>query len=178
LALLSVAAAATASARPVHETDADDTPGPLDVMRVDKSATTPPVYTVTTWRRWATAPMWDHGYVLIYFDTYAGARFDYYVLVDSNGRNMDAALWHNRLRRPPTRLAFLPAWRPSARSVRVKVRRSRMFFGPGRRRYRWAVKTLYTGPHCPRVCIDRVPNEGTVVEPRPGIAPSPSPSTS
>jgi hypothetical protein len=148
--------------------DPNDSPGLLDVRRVSRFGARPPVWKISTARRWSAARVQDRGYLLVFFDTFGDDRSDYYALVRSNGREMKARLMRDPRRARDRRIAYLTAWRRDKRSVSVRVPLRRMT--TPRRWFVWRVETLLTGPRCKRVCFDVAPPSGRR-EPLPG-APS------
>ena len=187
-ALLVVAAAAAASvafvaaASHLDVTDPTDTRGLLDVRRVESFGTTQPSWKIVTFSSWSRAEIFDTGYVTILFDTRAGPRPDYYVLVGSLGTRLYADLWRDRATKPDRRVAGVKVWRAGNASVSIKLPLDRMVIGSERTFYGWSVETIFTGERCRRVCFDFVPDDGAVVEPLPvpsptvTITPSPSPT--
>jgi hypothetical protein len=152
-------------------TDPNDANGPLDVQEVGVWGKSPPHWRVFTYNGWSTAQLWDTGYIVIYFDTYGAlkgkdARYDYYALLSSNGRGMDGALFRDFKSRSDVRIGGLRTWKPGRRTVNVKIAvKRRMEIGGARKVYKWYVKTVSNGAGCGHVCLDRVPNDGGVVEP-------------
>ena len=53
---------------------------------------------------------------------------------------------------------------------------TRLTFGASRAFYRWWTETIFTGELCRRTCHDHAPNGDPVLQWRPGMSPSPSPS--
>jgi hypothetical protein len=172
-----------AGANHLDPDDPNDVRGPLDVERV-RSWGRPrrPGWRVVTFARWTPKRLWDKGFVLVLLDTVGDDRFEYYAFVRSNGSRMRARLFKDRLRRRDRDLGSLATWRPSRRSVSVRVPLRRLRVGNNRAFYRWQVQTLFTGSRCRRVCFDLAPDRGPVVEPlvepepTPTITPSPTPT--
>ena len=152
-------------------TDPNDTNGLLDVQEVGMWGNSPPRWRVFTYNGWSSAQLWDTGYILIYFDTLGplkgkDARYDYYALLSSNGRRMRGLLFRDFKSRRDVRIGWLRTRKPGHRIVTVKIGvKRRMEIGGARKTYRWYVKTVSNGTGCRHVCIDRVPNDGGVVEP-------------
>jgi hypothetical protein len=158
--------------------DPNDTTGPLDVKRVDKIGNERPRWTTVTYRDWRVARMFDRGYFVVYLDTFGTRRFDYYALVRSKGTQMSGTLWRDRRDRNDVRIGFVESWKRNARSLAVRVPLRRVNLPKRRPFYFWQARTLYTGPGCTKVCIDVVPNQGSVQEFNPlFVEPSPSPTT-
>jgi hypothetical protein len=163
--------------------DPNDTRGPLDVKSVRSwGRARRPGWRVITFARWSAERVWDRGFVMVFLDTRRSDRFDYYALVRSNGSKMRARLFRDRRRRRDRDLGPLAAWRPSRRSVSVRVPFRKLRVGDNRAFYRWQVQTLFTGSRCRRVCFDVVPDRGPVLEPlnepgpSPTITPTPTPT--
>lgn len=165
-----------AGADPETYRDPNDARGKLDVRRVEVVGTGRVRYKVDTYPSWKVADVRDRGFVLIFFDTFGGNRFDYYVLVRSTGKKMNATLWRDRRRKRDFKVTSVAAWRPGPRSVSVRVPTGRMKWPETRAFYRWRVQTLFMGRNCRRVCFDLVPDQGAVTVHRPGATPSPSPT--
>ena len=152
-------------------TDPNDASGPLDVQEVGVWGNSPPRWRVFTYNGWSNAQLWDTGYIVIYFDTYGPlrgkrSRYDYYALLSSNGRQMNGALFRDFKSRSDVRLGGLRTRKPGRRTVTVKIAvKRRMVIGDSRLVYKWYVKTVSNGTGCGHVCMDRVPNDGAVVEP-------------
>lgn len=153
-----------ASAGHVDPGDGNDTAGPLDVRRVVAWArNSNPVWTIRTWNRWTRRSIWDSGHLLVHFDSFGSAGFDYYALIRSTGTRMRGLLFRAADGRDYV-VSGLEVWRPDGRSVAVVVPLRRLRLPVTRTYYRWLVRTLYTGNGCGRVCIDRVPDAGPVTE--------------
>jgi hypothetical protein len=143
--------------------DPNDTPGWLEVRRVITwGREQRPAWRILTGPRWTARRLWDKGFLVLMLDTFGDARLDYHVVIASNGRGLEATLWRRRRRAPDRRLRRVDVWRPNRRNVVVRFRLGRVVVGPRRDHYRWFVETLLTARRCRRVCIDRVPNRGTV----------------
>lgn len=177
-ALLTVALiAVVAGAHDTDLLDPNDTGGKLDVRQVRLAHhPLPPVWTVVTFAEWRTAEMWDRGYIMVLLDTSGGERAEYYLLVRSIRSALRGSLWRARIHGPDSNLGIVPVKRLSPRSVSVQVRLSRLTFGASRSLYRWWVQTVFTGLTCRRTCQDRAPNGQPVLQWRPGMSPSPSPT--
>lgn len=159
--------------------DGNDTKGILDVSRVRLDhRRSPHVARVITFRTWSPARIWDRGYLVVFLDTRYGEDPEHFVLVRSIGRRLHASLHRARANGPDPVLASVKVRRPSGRSVAVNLPFIKMLVGPSRTEYRWWVYTLLSEGVCPKVCIDRVPNRGSIEQPLPGVTPSPSPSPS
>jgi hypothetical protein len=164
--------------------DARDTKGLLDVRKVKvEGKRKTPRWTFVTFKQWTKERVYDRGYAAVFIDTFDDPRSDYYALVRSTGLEIEALLVRDRKRKSDVVMGSLRAWKPGGAKVtvrvpfrRLKVPRSRLF-------YRWWAETIMTGDQCPRVCFDRVPDDGTVKmflvdppEPTPTPTPSPTPT--
>jgi hypothetical protein len=175
--LLAVAAAGAllpvlAFARHLDVADPNDSAGVLDLRRVTIYGS-PPIWNLKTFRGWRARSIWDTGFLLVYFDTFASDRYDYYALVRSDGRRLRAALFRDRAKRRDQRVTRLKTWRPDRRRVKLRVPLRKMTIGKRRLFYRWYAQTLFTGTNCRRTCIDLAPDRTGVKEP---LKPAPSPS--
>jgi hypothetical protein len=161
-----------------NQTDPDDTRGPLDVRTVRFTHAGAPTWRVATFARWSTTDIWDRGYVIVELDTKGDDAIDHLAVVRSDGRDLVGVLY--RVRRDGGQIAIgvLEANKDGASGAAVSVALRRLRIGPGRTLYRWAVVTTFTGPGCPRTCVDLVPNEGMVEQLLPGVTPTPTPSPS
>jgi hypothetical protein len=180
--VLLLATAMAASWRRTDIDDPNDTRGVLDVQTVRfwHPRGEPPEWTVLTFSRWKVRPLWDHGYVHVFFDTIGGEPPEYRVLIRSTGRALLASLW--QIAKKPGKLdrfvRDLPVYRKSHDGVSVRVPLKSMTFGPQRISYNWWIVTTLSTDKCPTTCIDRAPNRGSVPQYRPGMSPSPTPSPS
>lgn len=174
---LVVAATGLSFAVRVRLTDPDDTPGVLDVreVRFAHPKGEPPSWTVITARDWTIGSLWDRGYVFVQLDARGAPKADHYALVRSDGLRLRADLFRvTRGGVPDVHVRVLTVWRKANDSVSVKVPLKALRFGPARTSYRWWIVTSITSDRCPRGCLDRVPDEGSVEQMRPGTSPSPS----
>lgn len=173
---------AIAFARHVDVNDPNDVKGLLDVRRIEVQGVKRPRWKVITFATWGTEAVFDSGYFMVRLDTYGSPRFDYYALVRSNGSRLLASLWRDRAEKRDYKMTGVAVWRPSRTSMSVRVPLGKLKVGTRRAFYGWFVETLFTSDKCPRVCIDRVPDQGRVDEPLPVPSPtvttSPSPSPS
>jgi hypothetical protein len=172
-------AAAVAWAEHAEYDDANDTASVLDVhlVKFNRPKGEAPSWTVITFASWKVRQMWDRGYVYVELDTEGQQRSDYYALIRSTGSAMVGQLYKVATKSGGTDRAMghLVVWRKTNNGVSVRIPLKRLRFGPYRKYYRWWVETSFTSARCPRACIDRVPNDGTVQQWRPGMSPSPSP---
>jgi hypothetical protein len=167
-------------------TDGRDTKGLLDVKKVKvEGQLKRPRWTFVTFKPWTKDRLFDRGYATVFIDTFDDARSDYYVLVRSTGLEIQAILMRDRKKKSDYEMGRLRAWKPSGTRVTVRVPLRRLKVPDSRAFYRWWTETLMTGEQCPRVCIDRVPDDGTVKmflvdapepTPTPTITPTPSAS--
>lgn len=151
-----------------HPRDPRDTRGPLDVARVRTAlGSRTPVWSVRTHGTWATRPIWDRGYAIVWLDTRGGPQPNHYALLRSTGGGVSGALYRVRAGRD-VRMGSLRTWRPNRRGISVRIPLARLRVGPNRAFYRWSVQTVFTGPNCRRVCFDPVPGPGRMfVQPLP-----------
>jgi hypothetical protein len=158
-----------ATAHHVDVRDDDDVNGVLDIRRVTLYGR-PSTWNIVTYGRWRARSIWDRGFLLVAFNTLASARYDYYALIHSTGRRLQAELYRDRAKKRDYKVSSLRTWRPDRRSVKVRVPLGKMTFGKKRRYYRWFAQSLLTGPDCRRTCLDLAPDRSGVREP---IAPPP-----
>lgn len=160
-----------AFARHVDVRDANDTRGPLDIERVELAKVRPPKWRVDTYIRWNVREIWDRGFVLVYIDTFGSDRADYYALVRSNGSKLVGSLYRDRERKDDFKVRAIRARHPQRRTITAVVP-----LGQLRRRdsrsFQWYTLTMFSGDRCKRVCLDRAPDRGAILEP--GPAPSPT----
>ena len=164
-----------ASAQHVDVGDRNDTEGPLDIRRVSVEGIKEPKWHVKTWRRWSVESVFDSGFGLVYFDTFGNDRFDYYAFVRSNGFRLLGSLWRDRTNKADKRISSLKVSRPNKKSFKIRVPLRKMRFPTKRLRYNWYVQTLISSRACPRVCFDRAPDRGSILEPG-RRRPSPQPT--
>lgn len=162
---IAIALPLTAFADHVDVVDPNDTRGVLDVRRVHVDGTARPRYTILTVARWSTADIYDRGFLLVYLETFGDERYDYYALVRSNGRTMEAVLYRDRPNKRDLPMGEINAYRAGKNGVAVRIPLDRLRFPAERVFYVWRVETLMTNPRCRRVCFDRAPDEGGVIEP-------------
>jgi hypothetical protein len=162
--------------------DGNDTASVLDVhvVKFNQPKGEAPAWTVITFAKWKVGQIWDRGYVYLEIDTEGRERADYYALIRSKGTGLAAQLFKVATKRGGTDRAMghVVVWRKTNNGVSVRIPLKRLRFGPYRRYYRWWVETSFTSGKCPYTCIDRVPNDGSVQQWRPGMSPSPSASAS
>jgi hypothetical protein len=151
----------------VDPRDPNDTPGPLDVRRVNVVRRSTPRFEIITWRGWTAKEIWDQGFGLVRLDTFGSSRFDYYALVRSTGTRLRGDLFRDRSRGSDRRLFALKTSKSSRRSFRVRIPLKRLRMPRSRAIYRWEVQTLFVGNRCRRTCFDFVPNQGSVRERNP-----------
>jgi hypothetical protein len=168
VAALLCIAALPGLAAPTEVRDPNDARGWLDVRRVFKwGRPEHPGWRIVTGRRWRAKWLWDKGFLVLTLDTFGDPLPDYYVVIGSDGRGLDASLWRKRRGARDRRLRRVKAWRPDRRSVIVRLPLRHVFVGPRREHFGWFVQTLLTSRRCPRVCFDRVPDRGMITQPLP-----------
>ena len=162
--------------------DGNDTVSVLDVhvVKFNQPKGEAPAWTVITFATWKVGQLWDRGYVYLELDTQGKERSDYYALVRSKGTALAAQLYKvaTKPMGADRAIGHLVVWRKTNNGVSVKIPLKHLRFGPYRRFYRWWLETSFTSAKCPRACVDRVPNDGSVQQWRPGMSPSPSASAS
>ena len=152
--------------------DGNDTWGRLDVRTVGFTADpSPPTWTIHTFSFWTARDIRDSGFFLVLLDTRGDAEEDYIALARSNGRDLIGGLFRRRPRGPDTVVGRITVRKKGPEGATVSVGLGKLRFGPNRTSYSWWVVTQFTGPSCPRTCLDLVPNDGPVQQ----ELPSPSP---
>ena len=158
--------------------DGDDVKGMLDIRRVENfGKPANPRWKIMTIGGSSAKELWDHGFFLVYLDTFGDSRFDYYALVASKGSKMKGTLWRDPANKRDRKVGTFPVWRANKRSVTLRLPLSNVNTG-GKKRltYRWFVKTLFTSTNCRKVCIDRAPDKNAVTENNGKSSPSPAPA--
>jgi hypothetical protein len=115
---------------------------------------------------------------VVELDTRGDEAIDHLAVVRSDGRDLEGVLYRVRRDGGQVGIGTIDADRDGARGAAVSVALRRLRIGAGRISYRWAVVTTFTGPGCPRTCIDLVPDGGMVEQLLPGVTPPPTPSPS
>ena len=169
LVVLVVAASlSTMLARANHQNvkDGNDVQGMLDIRRVETfGRNKKPGWKIMTISSMTAKELRDTGFFMVYLDTFGDSRFDYYALVSSKGSKMQGTLWRDPANKRDRRVGYFSVWRRNQGSVSLEIPLSKLNTGGSKRiDYRWFVKTLFTGDNCRRVCIDRAPNSGALVE--------------
>ena len=154
--------------------DRRDVRGPLDIRGAHVSEDRKPRWTTFTYAKWRARNIFDRGYFVIQFDTVGDPHFDYFAMIRSDGYRLQGTLHRDYRKRDDEHVVGLAVWRPGRGSLKVKIPIGRMRGGSDRF-YRWKLRSLWTGSTCQDVCIDKVPNDGAIVEPV-GAGPSPTPT--
>lgn len=160
--------------------DPNDTTGTLDVetVKVIRERGRSPKWLVRTFAVWTIDEMWDRGYVSVELDTRFDEDADFYALVRSLGNRLEATLFRIRPdKQNDLEIATLQVAHESSRTASVWIPLRKVVFGPSRTTFDWWVITTFTSGRCPATCFDRVPDQGGVTMPIPGVSPSPSPTT-
>lgn len=171
-----------ASAKHAELQDGKDTTGLLDISRVRLHGQERPVWKIITFARWGTERIFDRGYAIVNIDARGDGHFEYYALLRSVGGRMTGELFRNRKQKSDFSVGNVKVWRNDRKSVSVRIPLRKLRMDAERTYYRWFVQTLMTGRNCPRVCIDRAPDEGSIHQslveptPTPTITVSPSPT--
>ena len=166
VAVVLASTALIASATHQEVRDPNDTRGKLDIRRVEIVGDAANRWVITTDRGWAVRRIFDRGFFLIHFDTFGDDHYDYYVLLRSDRLHMEGTLWRDPKNSRDRQIGTAEVSRPNRRSVKVTVPLRRMRFPDAAVNYRWHARTLFIRKGClKKVCIDRAPNRGAVVEP-------------
>jgi hypothetical protein len=161
-----------AGAHHTDTADPNDTKGRLDIREVRLAHTGRPELTVVTFARWTPAQIWDRGSFFMFLDTQGDERAEYYVLVRSTGKRLEATLWRDRAGAPDVLIKAVASDR-TARSVTVRIPLNALTIGGSRTAYFWWVNSTFTGKVCRRTCIDRAPNADAIEQELHGTPPEP-----
>jgi hypothetical protein len=178
-ALVVVAIVGTiAVAGPNTVTDRNDTKGVLDIEKVrwkDPSGD-PPTWKLVTFDGWSARKIWDRGYLYVLVDTIGGDPADFAAQIRSDGRRMFGVLYKLGKGENDRDLVVssLTVRKANPTSVSVRIPLGRMRFGESRTFYRWWTSSTLSSENCPSVCIDRAPNQGSILRYRPGMSPTPT----
>jgi len=165
-----------ALAAPTDYPDANDTFGRLDVRTVEFTADpNPPTWTIHTFAFWTARDIRDTGFLVVLLDTRGDAGEDYIAVARSDGRDLVGRLFRRRPRRPDTIVGRIKVRKKGPDGAIMSVGLGKLLFGPHRTSYSWWVLTQFTGPSCPRTCLDLVPDDGPVEQELPAPSPPPPP---
>ena len=153
------------SASHVTVRDRNDVDGRLDLRAVEVRQGPPRKWILKTHKAFSARRIFDKGYLLVYFDTYGTKRFDYYVLLRPGRHKIKGNLWKDRKQASDEIIAATRVRKPGDRKVLTTVPLRKMRQGRARLTYRWHARTIFTGRHCKRVCIDRAPQARSITEP-------------
>jgi hypothetical protein len=157
--------------------DGNDTAGRLDVRTVVFMAEpSPPTWTIHTFASWTAKDIRDSGFLAVVLDTRGDAAEDYIAVARSDGRDLVGRLFRRRPRGPDTIVGRIIVRKKGPEGATMSVGLAKLRFGPNRTSYSWWVVTQFTGPACPRTCLDQVPDDGPVRQELPPPSPEPSPS--
>lgn len=161
-----LALAPSAGANHTVVKDNDDTPGRLDVRRVEVVGSQPRKWVIKTHNAWRVRGIFDKGYLLVYLDTFGGNRFDYYVLLRPERKKMKGGVWRDVKNGNDFPVAPTKVNRPNQRTVRTTVPFRKLRVPDTQLDYRWHVRTIYAKRGCYRaVCMDRAPQFKSILEP-------------
>lgn len=170
---LVVLGAAPAWASHADLTDPNDVAGRLDIEQVLLEHDADPfLWTFRTFREWKPRELWDRGYLLVELDTRGDERTDYVAMIRSTGRALEGLLLRTRRDGTLARIAVLDTWKAGPDGAGIALPLDAVRFGEARTSFWWSASSLFTGGVCPRTCIDRAPDEGTVEQELP---PPPAP---
>jgi hypothetical protein len=160
-----------------NQNDPNDTDGRLDVRSVFFAHESgPPTWRFRTFANWSVHEIWDAGYLVLELDTRSDAAIDHFVVVRSDGKRLIATLYRVRNDGRQAVMGTVKTVKGGPRRAWVAVALRKLQIGPFRTSYFWAALTSFSGSACPRPCIDRIPDEGMVEQPLPGVTPSPTPT--
>ncbi|MDQ4142848.1 MAG: hypothetical protein M3198_03735 [Actinomycetota bacterium] len=156
----------SASARHVDVRDPNDVEGRLDIRRVDMRQGPPRKWVIKTYEGFHSDRIFDRGYLLVYFDTFGSHRADYYVLLRPTRDKIKGNLWRDAKEgENDFMISSTRVRRANRRTISTTVPFKKMRTPKDRVNYRWHVRTIYSGPNCRRICIDRAPETRWVIEP-------------
>lgn len=168
-----------ASAGHTGQDDPNDTNGRLDVRAVRLAhADGPPRWTFVTFARWTVAQVWDRGYLVVQLDTRGDDAIDHLVVLRSDGRHLRGTLYRVRGDGREVEMGALPSDKEGPRAASVAIALRKLSIGRARTAYFWAAVSSFIGDACSRPCLDRLPDDGMVEQPLPGVTPSPTPTPS
>jgi hypothetical protein len=164
--------------------DSRDVKGLLDVSRVKvEGRKRLPRWTFVTFKPWSRERIYDRGFATVFIDTFGDFRSDYYALVRATATRIEATLFRDRKNKRDYEMGPLKTFKPGGRKVTVRVPLRKLKIPDSALSYSWFAETLMTGEQCPRVCIDRVPDDGSVEmilvetpDPTPTVTPTPTPT--
>lgn len=165
-ALVLLVMATSSLASDTDQVDPADTEGRFDVIEVALSHDADNgLWRTKMARNWTLRQAWDAGYVLIYFDTKADEDADFYVLIRSTGRGLRAALYKDKATGKDPLLGPVDARRPDSKTAQAEFKLSRLEIAESRTEWFWSIQTLWTSSLCSHVCMDLVPDSGSVAQP-------------
>jgi hypothetical protein len=143
--------------------DSNDVKGHLDLRRIEMKEG-PRRWLISVRRGFNADHIYDKGYFLIYLDTFGDDRFDYYVLLRSVRDRIKGDLWRDKQKKNDEVVASTRVWRRNDKTVVTTVPFGKIRHPKSKLDYRWHVRTLWSGPTCREICIDRAPNGRSVTE--------------
>jgi hypothetical protein len=167
VAMLAITGGA-AVARHTSIRDPNDANGVLDMKSVTVRHSSPKaaIWSIGTYKGWSVGRIWDRGFLFVNIDTMFGPPTEYYVLIRSTGRAVQARLFRDSASGNDRLIRSLSVWRWNQRRVAFTLPLRAMNWGPNRNFYRWSVITTMTSKVCPNVCLDAAPNSGSVTQKR------------
>jgi uncharacterized repeat protein (TIGR01451 family) len=102
--------------------------------------------------------LWDRGFFTVNLDTSGGPEADYVAVARATRRAYKGVL----ITAGGSTIRRLTARRTSPKTVTLWV----PLPSGSRDHYRWWVVSMYVGKGCRRNCLDRIPNQGAMIEPR------------
>ena len=162
-----------------NQSDPNDTSGRLDVRSVAFAHDSgPPTWRFLTFSNWSIHEIWDAGYFIVELDTRGGPEIDHLLVARSDGSRLLATLYRIRNDGKQVAMGSIATSKTGSRRASVSVALHKLTIGQLRTSYFWAALTSLSGSACSRPCIDRIPDEGMVEQPLPGVTPSPTPTPS
>lgn len=172
-----LALALPALATHTSPTDPNDTRGRLDVRAVRfEHESGPPSWRFVMFSGWTVREVWDVGYLVVQLDTRGDPEVDYFMLVRSDGAKLVGTLYRVRENGTQATMGTVAAGKSGPRRATVSVALHKLTVGSFRTSYFWSAITSLSASSCPRTCIDRIPDEGMVEQPLPGVTPTPTPT--
>jgi hypothetical protein len=144
--------------------DANDTNGRADIKKIRMVNDRPRKWFFRTWRNWHVNDFFERGYFILYLDTFGGNRFDYFVFVRAKRSSLAGAVWRDFKKKDDRKVAGAGTRKVGKNGMRVKVPFRKMKIGEARLKFRWFGRSIWSGPHCRQLCLDRAPNQKNVSE--------------
>jgi hypothetical protein len=144
--------------------DPNDTSGRADIRKIRMVNDRPRKWVFRTWRNWQINDFFERGWFVLYLDTFGGGRFDYFVFVRATRRDLAGAVWRDFKKKDDRKVAGAGTKKIGKAHMRVSVPFRKMRIGGARLKFRWFGRSIWSGPHCRQLCLDRAPNRKVISE--------------